>query len=323
MCGVKLGARNTTREHIFPKFVLREFKLWEQKLTLINGTEIFYRKVVIPCCRRCNNDHIGRLDNRIASFLKGGFGTFKKIDEPSLFQWLSRILYSILYLELITPRDPRFKRRKILKREFFKTLQTVHLFLNSVRIPTKFHRPYPWSVFLFKTQKHANPAFNFDFKDNPLLLTVAIRMNDVGVVAALQDNGAVRMLGQRVVGIRTTRKVVLHPIQFSEIAARTFYLASLLNRVPKYVSFFSSDRPMEVVSLPMQGFSAKPIFDPWVIENYARVLSWSCHLPYERLYHPGKGVMTFLHDEKGRPKRIPFDGSVLVVGDLSRPIVPE
>lgn len=80
---------------------------------------------------------------------------------------------------------------------------------------------------------------------------------------------------------------------------------------------------MEVVSLPLQGFSAKPIFDQWVIEDYAHVLSWACQLPYEQPYYPGKGMMTFLHDDKGRPTRTQFDGSALAVHDQARPVVTE
>ena len=165
------------------KFRLNRFKLWEQRLTLINGAEIPYRKVVVPCCKTCNNKYIGRIDRKIAAAVKGGFDEFVKLDEVLVFQWLSRILYSILYLEVITPRDPRFKRRKILKKTFFKSLETVYIFLNSVRIKAEFHKPYPWSIFIFKVQTHSDAQFNFDFKDNPIMLTIAVRMGDIGIVA--------------------------------------------------------------------------------------------------------------------------------------------
>ncbi|HXJ93210.1 MAG TPA: hypothetical protein VMT20_10065 [Terriglobia bacterium] len=224
-----------------------------------------------------------------------------------MFQWLSRILYSILYLELISPRDPRFGRRKILKKDFFRTLHTAFLFLNSIRIKTHFHQPYPWSLFLFKTQRHSKRDLNFDFKDNPVVLTVAIRMNDIGVVGVLQDNGAVRGYGEKALGVQDAKKLRLHPVQFSEVAARIFYAASLLNRVPKYISVSGQDRSLDVISLPLQGLSAKPVFDPWKIEDYTRVLSWSCQLPYDKLYYPGKGVWTFLRDEGGKPKHIAFE----------------
>jgi hypothetical protein len=309
LCGVRLGKKNTSREHIFPKFVLHEFNLWEQHITLINSTTMPYRKVVIPCCRECNNEHIGRLDKKIATALRAGFSTFKKLDQAIVFQWLSRILYCILYLELISPRDPRFKRRKIVKKEFFGMLHTVFLFLNSIRVKTKFHRPYPWSLFVFKTQIHPKKELNFDFKDNPFLLTVAIRMNDVGIVGVLQDNGAVGSLHDKSLGIDDARKLELHPIQFSEVAARIFYAASLINRVPKYMTISSPEKEMEVVALPLQGLSSKPVFNSWKIEDYARLLSWSCHLPAEQLYFPGQGILTFLRDEGGKPKHIKFDGS--------------
>jgi hypothetical protein len=307
LCGVRLGKKNSSREHIFPKFLLHAFNLWEQRITLINGTTMPYRKIVIPCCRKCNNEYIGQLDKSVATALKAGFSAFKNIDQALVFQWLSRILYCILYLELITPRAPQFKRRKILKKEFFRMLHTVFLFLNSIRIKTRFHRPYPWSLFIFKTQKHPKKEFNFDFKDNPLLLTIAIRMNDIGIVGVLQDNGAVRSLGEQAIGIRDARKLELHPIQFSEVAAKIFYAASLINRVPKYITMSSVEKEMEVVALPLQGLSSKPIFDPWKNEDYARLLSWSSHLPYEQLYFPGKGVWTFLRDVGGKPKHISFD----------------
>jgi len=307
LCGIKLGAKNRSREHIFPKFLLRALNLWEQKLTLLNGTTLPYRRVVIPCCRRCNNQHIGRLDRTMAQKMRAGYTKFKNINEPLMFQWLSRILYSILYLELITPRDPRFSRRKILKKDFFRTLETAFLFLSSVRVKTHFHKPFPWSLFIFKTQQSADVRRNFDFADNPLSLTIALRANDIGVVAALQDNGAVKALGEGALGIRDTKKLALHPIQFSEVTARIFYAAGLINRVPKYMTVSSPDGKMNVVALPLQGLSSTPVFNAWRDEEYARLLSRTCRIPYEQLYHPGRGVLTFLRDESGRPKYIPVD----------------
>ena len=74
-----------------------------------------------------------------------------------------------------------------------------------------------------------------------------------------------------------------------------------------FITMSSVEKEMEVVALPLQGLSSKPIFDPWKNEDYARLLSWSCHLPYEQLYFPGKGVWTFLRDDSGKPKHISFD----------------
>jgi hypothetical protein len=307
LCGVWLNTKNNSREHIFPKFLLNKFKLWEQRLTLLNGTEIPYRKVVIPCCKTCNNKYIGRIDKEISQGVKGGFDQFAKLDEVLVFQWLSRILYSILYLEMITPRDPRFKRRKILKKTFFKSLETAYVFLNSIRIKTEFHEPYPWSIFLFKTQSHTDPQLSFDFKDNPIMFTIAVRMGDIGIVAALQENGALQTIEEQALGITHARALELHPVQFCELVARIFYAASLLDRVPKYMNVSSPDDTMHIISLPIGGLSAKPIFRDFDPEAYARLLSWSTGIPVEQLHFPGKGIWTFLHDETGVPKHMPFE----------------
>jgi len=305
---MKLTKRLSSREHIFPKFLLNSHCLWEQKITLLNGMTLPYRKVVIPCCRRCNNEYIGRLDQVVSTAMKNGYRKFKNINEVTLFQWLSRILYCMLYLELITPRDPRFKRRKILKQAFFRTLETVFIFLNSIRVETTFLQPYPWSIFIFKTQRSRDIRRNFDFKDNPLSLTIALRANDIGVVAALQDNGAVKKYGDQALGIKFARKVDLHPVQFGEITARIFCAASLINRVPKYINIASANGKMNIMALPLGGFSSKPIFDEWKNEDFARFLAWSSHLPYESLYSPERGVRTCLHDDQGTPQYIPVDG---------------
>lgn len=307
LCGVRLNTTNTSREHIFPKFLLNRFKLWEQRLTLINGTEIPYRKVVVPCCKTCNNKYIGRIDRKIAAAVKGGFDEFAKLDEVLVFQWLSRILYSILYLETITPRDPRFKRRKILKKTFFRSLETAYLFLNSVRIKAEFHKPYPWSIFIFKAQTHSDVKLNFDFKDNPIMFTIAVRMGDIGIVAALQENGALQTLEEESLGITQARALELHPLQFCEVAARIFYAASLLDRVPKYMSISGPNDEMHIVSIPIGGLSSKPIFGDFDPEAYARLLSRSTGIPVEQLYFPGKGIWTFLHDETGTPRHMQFE----------------
>jgi hypothetical protein len=308
LCGVSLNSKNSSREHIFPKFLLNKFKLWEQRLTLLNGKEIPYRKVVIPCCKICNNKHIGKIDRKIAQAMKGGFDAFAKLDEVIVFQWLSRILYSILYLELITPRDPRFKRRKILKRTFFESLKTLFTFLNSVRIKTEFHQPFPWSIFLFRTQVHQDSRFNFDFRDNPLTYTVALRAGEIGIVAVLHDNGALTaMQDDPALGVTHAQQLELHPQQFQEIMARMSYAASLLNRVPKYMAISDPVDALYVVSLPIGGLSSKPIFDDWNPEAYAKILSLIMDIPLDQLYFPGKGVWTILHDETGAPVHIPFE----------------
>ena len=66
-----------TQEHVIPKWLQRNFDLFDQRLLLSNGTTMPYRQAVVPACFRCNHDRFGPLEERIrkdcASVLGSGF----------------------------------------------------------------------------------------------------------------------------------------------------------------------------------------------------------------------------------------------------------
>jgi hypothetical protein len=39
--------------------------IFEQTLTLLNGTEIPYKQLTIPCCSECNNVHLGKMEQHM------------------------------------------------------------------------------------------------------------------------------------------------------------------------------------------------------------------------------------------------------------------
>jgi hypothetical protein len=84
-----------------------------------------------------------------------------------------------------------------------------------------------------------------------------------------------------------------------------FYKASLLTRIPKFMSF-QQGRRMTVIQMPLASFSPKPIFDAWDWGVYARVLSKYTDLPLEELTARG-GVWTWLDNGDGTVPDIDFD----------------
>lgn len=67
-CGEKL--RRHTEEHVFPLWLQRRFKLQNQTIYLLNGTTIKYSQLKVPCCRKCNNEHLSGLEKRVARHLR-------------------------------------------------------------------------------------------------------------------------------------------------------------------------------------------------------------------------------------------------------------
>jgi len=59
------GAPGETDEHVVPKWLLRHFDLFDERLLLWNGTTIPYRQVVVPACLRCNHDRLAPLEQRV------------------------------------------------------------------------------------------------------------------------------------------------------------------------------------------------------------------------------------------------------------------
>lgn len=158
-----------------------------------------------------------------------------------------------------------------------------------------FHKPYPWSIFIFKLQKHDIEKFNFDYKDH-LSMAVAIRVGEVGIIVCLQDNNTQKQYFTD--SIEEIKKISLHPIQFNELIAKVFYRENLRNRTPKYI-MYEGKKYLEVNSLPLVGASSKPIYDDWINAEYAKFLSFYCGINYDKAYESSSDkVWTFLHDEK-------------------------
>jgi hypothetical protein len=305
LCGGRLTAENRTDEHVFPKWVQHRFSLWDQKLTLLNGTQIPYRSLTIPCCRTCNGKHLSPVENAVKKTTLKGHKAVAALDPVTLFLWLGKIFYGLLYKELFLVRDRKSGRKTpIVSKDLMKAFSLHQLFLQAARLPFKFQPALPASIFVFKIDTPSDKRFQWDFRDSLHMMTVACRIGEVGLLAALQDGGAQR--DSKDVFWKRYQKYRLHPLHFTELSAAFFYSASLVNRVPKFLILESV--PVQAVQNPLQGLSSKPIFDNWDQETFARLLSWMTGLPLEQVFTPPKGVISWLHDSKGRIHLRPVEG---------------
>lgn len=133
-------------EHVFPKWLLNRYRLWDAQLTLLDGTSISYRKIKIPSCKTCNGVYLGALERRIEDAVRGGYEVFKRLPRGVVFQWLTKIFFQILYLEMRLAMDVRdLNRGTILTTEFLDEFRLEHALLNSVRVPVRVSSPPPWS----------------------------------------------------------------------------------------------------------------------------------------------------------------------------------
>jgi len=223
LCGKNI-LKQYSVEHIFPKWLQKDFNLWNDTIQLINGSSIPYRYLTVPCCQVCNNKYLSKVENIIHRSVSEGFTKFKSIDESIIFQWIGKIFY-------------------------------------------------PWSIFLFNVDPFGDEKF-FDYSDDTGRGSIKIRIRDIGIVACLMDNGTIKNKIKEWFSCVSNR--LIHPLQFEELAAIVFYLNMLLDRNPTFVNLLDNtpdDPQLTVVPLPIGGYSLKPIFREWNVDDYSIVLT--------------------------------------------------
>ncbi len=264
---------------------------------MTNHTKIRYKNLLIPSCRTCNNNALGKVERRISKADTVGYDAFVKLDEITIFQWLAKIYYGLLFKDLCLKKDiKKPKSKAILTIEEISAYRTLHFMLQSTRHVTKIHGNNPWSLFLFEIENDQNfDDFNFgDLSD----LGAFIRFGKVGIICALEDNGQLAELLRD--EYSEYSKFVLTVPQFDEFVAQVFYALTLQDRTPKFISVLPGKRqPLTIIPLPLQGMSSKPVYREWDYEIYSRYLFffWSKYdksLTFDQVYGGGDKVLSML-----------------------------
>lgn len=301
LCGCLLTTENKTVEHVIPKWIQNRFNLWDEKISLLNGTLLPYRNLIIPCCRNCNNRHLQPFERKISKSFNEGYDSFKQLDKETIFLWIGKLYFGIIYKELFLSTDVRNPAYGTITNEkYLKSFYTHFLFLQGLRGKHKFKDFFPSSIFLFKTQKPKDIKDQWDYRDNNNSLFVSLRMGDIGIVAILQDGESIQQFEP---DLAKYMNIGLHPLQFTELTAQLFYKSLLFNRTPKYITTQIGDQA-QTVQLSLQGLSNKPIFDDWNPSNYANILSEFTGLPISRIQPEKDKIITWVDDESRRVRTI-------------------
>jgi len=256
---------------VFPDWILDRFSLKDKKFKMLDQvTAIHYDQLKLPCSVKVKNA-FDALEKEIKTAFEGGYDEVKNLPEDRLFLWMGKFVYGVLYNDLILEiscsakrKNPtEFKLSQTLKQRFAK----FHLMLQSLVVPMDFKGVKPWSVAIVKT-KYSKDIFNY--KDEPTNLNFSLGLNGFGIVACLQDNGAVAQKEKNLLG--KIRGKVLHPIQFEELAARFLYSNYLLKNRGKANIEVENDKVI-IESFPPEERADDPLFAPWDDNMFAQVLA--------------------------------------------------
>jgi hypothetical protein len=306
MCGTYLRDENSAVEHVFPKWLQSEFNLWDNTLTLLNGTRIPYRHLVVPCCKTCNNDHLNKkIEKKIELAVKGGFSEFIKLDEQIVFQWLVKLSYGILFKELSLRQDRTSSESKtILEPDELQNFGMLFAFLQTIRFETHFLNQLPCSILIFKIN---NPDKQLSYNGQDFINTsnYFLRMNDIGIISHLQDNGLMKEFFIEHRSHLLDKE--LHPIQFSELCAEFQFKSYLLKKAPFYTIVLPKHEndKMQIISHALYGDA---LFDEWDQEACCQLLEFHWrpwNIKFDDIYINNDLKLSFLTNEDGSFKTIP------------------
>lgn len=256
---------------IFPDWILDRFSLRNKRFKMMDQvTGIHYEELKLPCSAEVKKA-LDALDEEVREAFVEGYDAVKKVSEKRMFLWMGKLVYGVLYHDLNleisrsakNPKLKEFKLSPLLKERFAK----FHLMLQSLVVPMEFKGVKPWSIEIVKL-KYSQDAFNY--KDEPTNLNFSLGMNGFGIIACLQDNGAVGKKEKDIVGKISDK--ILHPIQFEELCARFLYSNYLLKKRPQHLIEVQGEKVM-IESLPLVETVTDPAFGIWDDNMFARVLA--------------------------------------------------
>lgn len=261
LCGT---TDNITEEHVFPTWLQNRYDLFNERLTLQNGTGIPYRQLKIPACDTCNNVHLGKIEKSVSEAAAAGREAVMALPDETIAIWLGKILFGILRKE----RSLLFDRstntgETIISMELARMLMQVHNRLQSARRIVNWTQGPPWSLFRCPVIPFGdNRDFNYldltwAFREHrktgetwitPLLCS-AMRLGDVGLILSYVDGGRVREYCPP--WLLETMRNELHPAQFDEVTARMFHLRRGLRETGITMTAYDAGtgHPMDIIHM--------------------------------------------------------------------------
>lgn len=286
-------------EHIqvFPDWMMRSFDLEEKPFKLLDESIITYKKLKLPCAATIASK-IEKLENEVEFAMNSGYEAVKSLDQLTLFHWVSKILYGVVFNEIQTGIRQSFLSGEPMNfsQALVHKFRNLHTMMQSLVVPMEFENKNPFTIQVFPVD---NPDDTFLYRDEINTLIFSLRMKNFAIIATLQDNGTNAIYHDEV--LAKLENKMLHPIQFEEICARYFYSSYLFNRLPEY-TYMETPQKVFVEPMPLNDWTLKPIFDNWQVKTYGQVLEnfwkpWGFTL-FEIIKDP-ENLMTFLFDNTG------------------------
>src|SRR5665647_269539 len=120
---------------VFPQWIIDRYSLHEKKLVMMDQITSFrYPDLKIPCSDLTVKTALDPLEEEIERAFTSGYEEVKKLSGERLFQWMAKLLYGVLYNDLLIEKEKAARRKKEFKLSILlqKRFKKLHLMLQSL-----------------------------------------------------------------------------------------------------------------------------------------------------------------------------------------------
>lgn len=252
----------------FPTWLLERYELQNSFIAMLDGSRVRYQDIKVPASFKAIKV-VAQLDKETQQAFEIGYEAVVKMPELTIFQWMARVMYGILYQEIKSGVDSARAQNKAFEMSeiMMQKLRNLHWTLQSLIHPIEFKNFTPWSM---KCNPVRISRDILNYKDETRKLNFCLNMNGFGIVACLQDNGRVGKYYER--DLETIADNILHPVQFEELYGRFIYANYLLKEQDDYI-FSKKEDGTVVFELPEQNIEEDDNFAAWDDDLYSQVLA--------------------------------------------------
>jgi hypothetical protein len=222
ICGAQREGVPFNEEHVIPRWLLRRFELHKRRIQIPNNTEFRYSGLVVPCCVTCNEEMGERFEKPMSVIFEGGFDAVSKELRTrgawALFHWMV-LIFLKMHLknkDIKYHRDQRKGDLTIAETHSWEELHHLHCVARSFHSGAKLHQDVLGSLCVLPVK--VRPYFEgFDFIDLTVAQTMLLSINDVAIIAVLNDSQAALSIAHQ----EFDRKIggPLSPLQLRELTA--------------------------------------------------------------------------------------------------------
>lgn len=280
---------------VFANWLTESYQLKDMPFKMLDESMLSYADIVFPCSDTVR-EKLTSLENSVQEAFENGYNSVKNLDEDLLFLWVAKTVYGVIFKEIqvAIKQQNTYTEGFNISQGLIHKFGMLHTMLQQINQPVVLEDFKPYSLFVCPVN---NEEKEFAYRDEINTLSFSLRIKDFGILMCLQDNGANKKYHEELWGKIAGK--TLHPIQFEELCAKLFYSAYLFNRLPEY-HIIPTEEQIFIEAMPLQGMSAKPVFDAWQYKIYGQVVEnfwkrWG-FLLLEIIKNPEKPISYLLDD---------------------------